>query len=187
MLGCATNHDSLLLATLLKHTIKRPISLLPHNFRKWKVLQYWKYKIGITLEQIFSLEHRSASSVWSWQLCVSLWFVFCLTWAALVRLSLTGTVINLATLYFTKKLPSDLLKLSQIFQMSVSYKFCSKIVGFYLKSHFQLAKWKKNKQEKFPTNVVIVLTCILLSYKLCKHIGLVRDFFRDGWCISTFF
>ena len=109
------------------------------------MFQYWKYIIGITLEQTFSLEHRSASSVWSWQLCVSLWFVFCLTWAALVRLSLTGTVINLATLYFTKKLVSELLKLSQIFQMGVSYKFWSRSNCWVL-SNKPLSAWRVRKE-----------------------------------------
>ena len=128
------------------------------------MFQYWKYIIGITLEQTFSLEHRSASSVWSWQLCVSLWFVFCLTWAALVRHSLTGTVINLATLYFTKKLPSELLELSQIFQMGVSNKFWPRWNCWVLPNK-PLSAWRvkkekeKKKQDIISYNVVIVLTC----------------------------
>ena len=126
------------------------------------MFQYWKYIIGITLEQTFSLEHRSASSVWSWQLCVSLWFVFCLTWAALVRLSLTGTVINLATLYFTKKLISELLKLSQIFQMGVSYNFLSRSNCWVL-SNKPLTAWRV-KKEKPRNNLLQCRDCFDLFF-----------------------
>ena len=113
------------------------------------MFQYWKYIIGITLEQTFSLEHRSASSVWSWQLCVSLWFVFCLTWAALVRLSLTGTVINLATLNFTKNCPLKCSNFLRYFRCVFHTIFClDRIAGFCVISHLKSEKEKPRNNMK---------------------------------------
>ena len=108
----------------------------------------WNY-----LRTNFQLRTSFSISVWSWQLCVSLWFVFCLTWAALVRLSLTGTVINLATLYFTKNYPlscSNFLRYFRwVFHTILALDW---IAGFCLKSHFQLDEWKYWKKSKKERN-----------------------------------